>query len=41
MLALYTVWYNYVKLHRAHRLSARMAAGLAYKWHELASSGRR
>jgi IS1 family transposase len=31
MVALYTVWYNYVKLHRAHRLSPAMAAGLSDK----------
>jgi IS1 family transposase len=31
MVALYTVWYNYVKLHRAHRLSPAMAAGISDK----------
>jgi len=31
MVALYTVWYNYVKLHRAHWLSPAMAAGLSDK----------
>jgi len=29
MVALYTVWYNYVKLHRAHRVSPAMAASLS------------
>ena len=29
MVALYTVWYNYVKLHKAHRLTPAMAAGLS------------
>jgi IS1 family transposase len=31
MVALYTVWYNYVKTHKAHRLSPAMAAGLSDK----------
>ena len=29
MVALYTVWYNYVKLHKALRTSPAMAAGLS------------
>ena len=29
MVALYTVWYNDVKTHRAHRLSPAMAAGIS------------
>jgi hypothetical protein len=28
MVALYTVWYNFVKVHKAHRLSPAMAAGV-------------
>jgi hypothetical protein len=31
MVALYTVWYNYVRQHKAHKLSAAMAAGIADK----------
>jgi hypothetical protein len=31
MVALYRVWYNYVKPHRAHRLSPATAAGLSDK----------
>jgi IS1 family transposase len=30
-LALYFVWYNFVKIHKAHKLSPAMAAGLADK----------
>jgi IS1 family transposase len=29
MVALYTVWYNFVRQHKAHRLSPAMAAGVA------------
>jgi IS1 family transposase len=29
MVALYTVWYNFAKIHKAHRLSPAMAAGVA------------
>jgi hypothetical protein len=29
MVALYTVWYNFVKLHKAHKLTPAMAAGVA------------
>lgn len=28
MVALYTVWYNFVKLHKKHRMSPAMAAGI-------------
>ena len=31
MVALYTVWYNYVRQHKTHRLSPAMAAGIADK----------
>ena len=30
-LALYFVWYNWVRLHEAHKLSPAMAAGLTDK----------
>lgn len=29
MVALYTVWYNFVKLHEKHRMSPAMAAGVS------------
>ena len=29
MVAIYTVWYNFVKLHKAHRMSPAMAAGVS------------
>ena len=29
MVANYTVWYNFVKLHKAHRMSPAMAAGVS------------
>jgi IS1 family transposase len=29
MVALYTVWYNFVRTHKAHKLSPAMAAGVA------------
>jgi hypothetical protein len=29
MVALYTVWYNFVRQHKAHKLSPAMAAGVA------------
>ena len=29
MVALYTVWYNFVRQHKAHRLSPAMAAGVS------------
>ena len=31
MVALYTVWYNWVRQHKAHKLSPAMAAGLTDK----------
>jgi hypothetical protein len=31
MAALYTVWYNYVKMHKTLRMSPAMAAGIADK----------
>ena len=29
MVALYTVWYNFVKIHKAHKVSPAMAAGVS------------
>jgi IS1 family transposase len=29
MVAIYTVWYNFVKLHRAHKVTPAMAAGVS------------
>ena len=29
MVALYTVWYNFVKLHKKYRMSPAMAAGVS------------
>lgn len=29
MVAIYTVWYNFVKLHKAHRMTPAMAAGVS------------
>jgi hypothetical protein len=29
IVALYTVWYNFMKTHKAHRLSPAMAAGIS------------
>jgi IS1 family transposase len=31
MVALYTVWYNYIRQHKTHRLSPAMAAGISDK----------
>jgi IS1 family transposase len=31
MVALYTVWYNFAKLHKAHRMTPAMAAGVTNK----------
>jgi hypothetical protein len=31
MVALYTVWYNYVRQHKTHKLSPAMAAGITDK----------
>jgi hypothetical protein len=31
MVALYTVWYNFVKLHKAHKLTPAMAADVTDK----------
>jgi hypothetical protein len=31
MVTLYTVWYNFVRTHKAHKLSPAMAAGVTDK----------
>jgi hypothetical protein len=36
MVALYTVWYNWIRTHKAHRLTPAMAAGLTDRTMELA-----
>jgi IS1 family transposase len=36
MVALYTVWYNWIRQHKAHRLTPAMAAGLTDKTMEFA-----
>jgi len=36
MVALYTIWYNYVRQHKAHKLSPAMAAGLTDKLMDMA-----
>lgn len=36
MVALYTVWFNWIRTHKAHRMSPAMAAGLTGKLMEFA-----
>jgi hypothetical protein len=36
MVALYTVWYNWIRTHKAHRLTPAMAAGLTARTMEFA-----
>jgi hypothetical protein len=36
-LALYFVWYNFVRTHKAHKLSPAMAAGLTDKLWDMAA----
>lgn len=36
MVALYTVWYNWIRTHKAHRLTPAMAAGLTTRTMEMA-----
>jgi hypothetical protein len=31
MVALYNVWYNWIRIHKAHRMTPAMAAGLTDK----------
>jgi hypothetical protein len=31
MVALYTVWYNWIRTHKAHRVTPAMASGLTDK----------
>ncbi len=35
MVALYTVWYNWIRSHKAHRLTPAMAAGLTTRTMEM------
>jgi len=35
MVALYTVWYNWIRTHKAHRVTPAMAAGLTDKLMEM------
>lgn len=35
MVALYTVWYNFVRTHKAHRMSPAMAAGISDRLWEM------
>jgi hypothetical protein len=39
-LALYFVWYNFVRIHKAHRLSPAMAVGLIDKLWEMLDIGK-
>jgi hypothetical protein len=36
MVALYTVWYNWIRTHKAHRMTPAMAAGLTDKLMDMA-----
>jgi len=36
MVALYTVWYNWIRTHKAHRLTPAMAAGLTDRLMDMA-----
>jgi IS1 family transposase len=40
MVALYTVWYNWIRTHKAHRMTPAMAAGLTEKLMDLADVAR-
>jgi IS1 family transposase len=40
MVALYTVWYNWIRTHKAHRMSPAMAAGLTDKLMDMADVAR-
>ena len=37
MVALYTVWYNWIRTHKAHRMTPAMAAGLTDKLMDMAA----
>jgi IS1 family transposase len=40
MVALYTVWYNWIRTHKAHRMTPAMAAGLTEKLMEMTEIAR-
>jgi len=40
MVALYTVWYNWIRTHKAHRVTPAMAAGLTDKLMDMADVAR-
>jgi hypothetical protein len=40
MVALYTVWYNWIRKHKAQRMSPAMAAGLTAKLTEMTDVAR-
>jgi hypothetical protein len=40
MVALYTVWYNWIRTHKAHRMTPAMAAGLTDKLMDMADVAR-
>jgi hypothetical protein len=40
MVALYTVWYNWIRTHKAHRVTPAMAAGLTDKLMDMAEVAR-
>jgi hypothetical protein len=40
MVALYTVWYNWIRTHKAHRVTPAMAAGLTSKLMDMSDVAR-
>jgi len=40
MVALYTVWYNWIRTHKAHRMSPAMAAGITGQLMEMSDLAR-
>jgi hypothetical protein len=40
MVALYTVWYNWIRTHKAHRVTPAMASGLTDKLMDMADVAR-
>src|SRR6266852_6473193 len=40
MVALYTVWYNWIRTHKAHRMTPAMAAGITDKMMEMSDLAR-
>jgi hypothetical protein len=35
MVALHTVWYNFIEMHKTLRMTPAMAAGLSYRLHDV------